>query len=207
MSTRSRARRSFGPVVLLGLGAGALAAVAGSKAWVDWDSDGAVSGQAPLVGYSLSDSAGEVPLAGALALVVLACWGVVLVTRGRVRRAVTVLALVAALGLLVTSLVGWGPAADGIRDAFAQSGLEPDVGRTVWFWVAVVTSLVSVAAAALAVRLVPQWPEMGRRYDAPAAGAVEDRPDAAPEEQSNLELWKALDEGHDPTDRHPDDDH
>ena len=35
--------------------------------------------------------AGEMPLAAALGLVVLACWGVVLVTRGRVRRAVAVL--------------------------------------------------------------------------------------------------------------------
>jgi hypothetical protein len=46
---------------------------------------------------------------------------------------------------------------------------------------------------------VGRWPEMGRRYDAPAARAV--APGGGPaEEQENLELWKALDEGRDPTD-------
>ncbi|WP_244927616.1 Trp biosynthesis-associated membrane protein [Nocardioides sp. W7] len=194
-------RRSFGPVVLLGLAGAALAAVAGSKPWVDWDAERTVSGDTPLAGYSLSDTAGEVPLAGALALVVLACWGVVLVTRGLVRRVVTVLGLLASLGLLATTLLGYGPAADGIRDAFAGYDEGPDVGRTVWFWAALVGALVCVATSALAVRLVSRWPEMGRRYDAPAAAAVADRPEAAPEEQSSLELWKALDEGRDPTER------
>ncbi len=56
-------------------------------------------------------------------------------------------------------------------------------------------------ASLAAVRLAPQWPEMGSRYDAPtsaaAAGAVVARPVA---EQSNLDLWRSLDEGHDPTD-------
>jgi hypothetical protein len=37
---------------------------------------------------------------------------------------------------------------------------------------------------------------MGRRYDAP--GAAEPQP--APGERSNLDLWKAMDEGRDPTD-------
>lgn len=194
-------RRSFGPVVLLGLAVGALAAVAGSRRWVDFDEGRTISDDAALVGYSLSESAGEVPLAGALALVVLACWGVVLVTRGLVRRAVTVLGLLASLGLLATTVLGWSQAADGIRDAFAGASVSPELGRTVWYWVGLVCSVVSVAAFALAVRLVPSWPEMGRRYDAPADSAVAERPDAEPEDQSNLDLWKAMDEGRDPTER------
>jgi hypothetical protein len=40
---------------------------------------------------------------------------------------------------------------------------------------------------------VPQWPEMGRRYDAPT-----DAP-ATQEIESDRDLWKALDEGRDPT--------
>ena len=39
-----------------------------------------------------------VPLAGALALVLLACWGVLLVTRARIRRVVAGLALLVAVG-------------------------------------------------------------------------------------------------------------
>ena len=52
-----------------------------------------------------------------------------------------------------------------------------------------------VLTTLLAVRLVPAWPEMGRRYDAPPGRR------APAEPQGNLEIWKALDEGHDPTDR------
>ena len=47
-----------------------------------------------------------------------------------------------------------------------------------------------------AVRLTPSWPEMGTRYDSPT-GEV-----APVEPEGNLELWKALDEGHDPTEPH-----
>jgi hypothetical protein len=38
---------------------------------------------------------------------------------------------------------------------------------------------------------------MGRKYDAPADASPE--PEQAPEEQENLDLWKAMDEGRDPT--------
>jgi uncharacterized membrane protein (TIGR02234 family) len=197
-STSPTGRRSFGPVVLLGLGAGTLAAVAGTRSWVDWDAE-VVSAAAPAVGYSISGDVGEVPLAAALAFVVLACWGVLLVTRGPVRRGVALLASLASLGLLATTAFGWSSAADPLRRAFDDYDVTGhDLSRSWWYWVAVVGAVVSVVAAALAVRLVPQWPEMGRRYDAPGAAAVA-QPDAAAEEQSNLELWRALDEGHDPT--------
>ena len=72
-----------------------------------------------------------------------------------------------------------------------------DTGFTGWFWTAAVASVVAVVPAALAVRLVPTWPEMGSRYDAPAGAAS-----AAPETvETDLDLWHALDEGRDPTDR------
>jgi hypothetical protein len=48
---------------------------------------------------------------------------------------------------------------------------------------------------------------MGSRYDAPAGReggrTTEDDAPTPPEETSNLDLWKALDEGHDPTARDP----
>ena len=43
------------------------------------------------------------------------------------------------------------------------------------------------------------WPEMGSRYDAPGAAAATAA--GPPEEQTSLDLWKALDEGRDPTAR------
>ena len=71
-------RRLFVPAVLAGLAGSGLAALSGGKPWA------APDGRA---GSTLVDhSGGHVPLAGALGLVALACWGVLLVTRGRVRR-------------------------------------------------------------------------------------------------------------------------
>ena len=67
---------------------------------------------------------------------------------------------------------------------------------TGWYWIALVAALVALVPAVLAVGLTPTWPEMGRRYDAPvgqAAGTAEQP------ERENLDLWKAMDEGRDPT--------
>ena len=58
---------------------------------------------------------------------------------------------------------------------------------------ALVGSLLALAAAVLAVRFCGAWPEMGSRYDAPAT-----RPQ--PEDLDALDLWRAIDQGHDPTD-------
>ena len=67
-----------------------------------------------------------------------------------------------------------------------------------WFWAAAAGALLSLVATGLAVWWAPAWPEMGSRYDAPA-GTTAPTPAADPAEQSNLELWKAIDEGRDPT--------
>ena len=112
------------------------------------------------------------------------------------------LALLAALGLAVTVVVGFGSAPDAVRDAYRDLGVtDPDVSRSAWFWVAALATVLTVLTTALAVRLVPTWPEMGRRYDAPAdASPVAAEVEATePAEQENLDLWKALDEGRDPT--------
>lgn len=185
-------RRTFAPVLLLGLAAGTLAAVAGNKTWVE---PASVEGD-PL---GLIAEAGKMPLAAALGLVVLACWGVVLVTRARVRRVVAVLGLLAAAGLLVTVVVGWSTLEAQVVEALEASAVrrETEVQRTAWFWAAGVGAVLSVLATAAAVRLVPAWPEMGTRYDAPGEGAAS--APAEGDDASNLDLWKAMDEGRDPT--------
>ena len=70
-----------------------------------------------------------------------------------------------------------------------------DSGFTGWFWTAAVCSVVAVVPAVLAVRLVPGWPEMGSRYDAPGTHTPEDHV-----VESQRDLWNELDEGRDPTD-------
>ena len=200
-------RRSFGPVVLLGLAAAGLTAVAGNKTW--FVLEGTASGPGVAAAWTTS---GSLPAVGALGLVVLACWGVLLVTRGRVRRAVAVLALAAALGAVAAAVLGWSSAADRLREVVAQAGAEPAVVPTSWAWAGVVGSVLSVLPTALAVRLAPTWPEMGRRYDAPGTGASSAGATAAAAggpvgldeaddvgDRSRLDMWRALDEGQDPT--------
>ena len=186
-------RRTFGPVVLLGLATGTLAAVASSRPWVV-DTAGGNHSTDPL---GVVADAGEMPLAAALSLVVLACWGVVLVTRRTVRRVVAALALLAAVGLAVTVVVGWVTLPDVVAEAITAQATSDDtvaVESTAWLWAAAAGALGSVVATILAVRWVRHWPEMGNRYDAPGASAEND-----PEDASSLDLWKAMDEGRDPT--------
>jgi uncharacterized membrane protein (TIGR02234 family) len=190
-------RRTFGPVVALGLASGALGAWAGSKPWVD----GTGAESAPGMGSEGWGMAwGEVatsPLATALAFVVLACWGVLLVTRGRFRRGIAGLAVLAALGYVAT--VAWAPFSlpghlvEQVR--VRTGGVLDETSLTGWFWLAVVAALLVLGTTGLALRLVRTWPEMGSRYDSPA-----DAREATTEQPTeNIDIWKALDEGRDPT--------
>jgi uncharacterized membrane protein (TIGR02234 family) len=188
-------RATFVPVVGLGLAAGTLAAVAGAQPWVVDTT--LPAGSDPL---GLVADAGEMPLALALSLVILACWGVLLVTRGMVRRLVAVLALLVSIGLVVTVVVGLFTLPDQVLEAFPEGTRRTtDVNptqETAWVWTAAVGALLSVVTTALAVRWVGHWPEMGSRYDAPGGPG---RDEAAPEDPSSLDLWKSIDEGRDPT--------
>lgn len=205
MAEAPRGRRTFGPVVLLGLSASGFAAVAGHRAMLRVPVD-------HLKAIGASAYAGDefnrvdFPLAGALALVALACWGVLLVTRGVVRRVVAGLATLSAAGMLAVVVLGGfvqhDDAAADLGSRLGLGGATVPVDRTAWFWVALVTSVVAVTTGAAALRLVGSWPEMGSRYDAPTGGTTTvTAAEVEPEEQSNLDLWKSLDEGTDPTER------
>jgi len=202
MAEPAQARRTFGPVVLLGLAGAGLAAVAGSKPWVR-GSSGTISTDVDSgISSALSlDSVSQSPLAAALSLVVLACWGVVLVAKGRVRRAVSLLAAVAALGLLATTAVAPWTMPEKLTDAlFEASGSDnASTSMTAWFWVALVASVLVLVTNVLAVRWVPAWPEMGSRYDAPTGSPSSAENDAGEAPTENIDMWKALDQGRDPT--------
>jgi uncharacterized membrane protein (TIGR02234 family) len=195
---RSR-KATFGPVVLLGLGSAVLVAVAGAKPWVTHDLTlHGKPGNISLVGTDV----GTLPLAGALGLLLLAAWGVLLVTRGRVRRALAVVALVVSLGLVACVVFGALRLPGDVRDKYSalkEQGFKIDVHLVGWFWVAAAAAVLSVVTALLALRLAPFWPEMGTRYDAPGAAAASGPVDATDADTTNLELWNAIDEGDDPT--------
>ena len=164
LEPRPEPRRTFGAVVAAGLAAAALAAVAGHQPWAH--------GSAPVDSASCPRPwrpAGCPPPTRSR-LVVLACWGVLLVTRGVVRRVVSVLARAGRAG---AGRRGGGRlrqrARTAVRDAYQRARRGRRRRRPLRL---VLGSRRRRAAdradhAAAAVRLVPTWPEMGRRYDAP----------------------------------------
>jgi len=202
---RPAGRRTFGPVVLLGVASAALAAWAASKPWVD--GTGADSSAEASVSVATT-AAGEIassPLGTALAFVVLACWGVLLVTRGRFRRVIAGLSVLAALGYAAT--VVWAPFSlpdHLVEQVRRRTGATlDDTALTGWFWLACVAALLVLASTVLALRLVRTWPEMGTRYDAPtgarASGGADPAQKPSDRPTDNIDLWKALDDGRDPT--------
>lgn len=175
-------------VGLIGAGATAIAAARGLAA----PDTGEVAVQT-----AAATTAATLPLAQSLALVTLACWGVVLVSRGIVRRLVAGLGSLAALGTLVSVLLGARSVPDALTEQLVVVGNQSSVQLTGWFWLALVGAVLSAAATALAVLSVSTWPEMGRRYDAP--GTTQQAP-TDPSDATNTDLWRAMDEGRDPTD-------
>lgn len=193
------ARTSFGPVMLVGAGSAGLLALASSRTWLH--ATGTAASSTQRVDVSGSDAA---PLALALALVALASWGVVLVSRTRARRVALGFAALAALGVLAV-VVSAGPGAhDAAARALAEHGADGvrSLSRQPAYWLTAVAAVLQLAILAVAFRAAPAWPSMSSRYDAPggqAATVSEAVADDAP--VSDLDLWKALDEGRDPTTR------
>lgn len=185
--------RTFGPTVLVGLAASACAAVAASRDWAT------ASGEAAGVAVSGSVAGSSAsPPALALGLVALAAWGTVLVLRGRTRRSVAAVGLLASAGVVAAVGTAFDAAQDAAREAVVANGATGDAFATSvtgWFWVTGVAAVLTAAAFAVAVRRSPAWPEMGSRYDAPSGrtSPAEDGP------ADDRDLWRSLDEGHDPT--------
>lgn len=187
----------FGILLLLGLASAGLAALASARAWFV-----APAERSTVLGLSGAGNEADMPLALAFSLVMLAAWGVVLVTATRTRRIVLVLGVLAGLGVLAAALrapfVLPGQIADQLSSAGAR-GSAPATEPTAWFVVAVVAVLVALATMVLGWRLAPRWPTMSSRYDAPGAGVNPATAEVA--DTDELSLWKALDEGRDPTQR------
>jgi uncharacterized membrane protein (TIGR02234 family) len=112
---------------------------------------------------------------------------------------VAVLGLVVAVGLVATVVEAFWSLPDKLADALLRASGTDAVATdlTGWYAAAAVGALLSVAASAAAVVLVPRWPEMGTRYDAPTGASAAEADRAEPKE--NIDIWKALDEGRDPT--------
>jgi uncharacterized membrane protein (TIGR02234 family) len=181
-----RRRTSFGPTVLVGIAGAALAATGATQPWAE------ATTRTPGLRTAVADGTDVAALALPLSLVALAAWGTVLVLRARGRRVVSLIGLAAAAGTLVVLLVNARTAPDVAAELL---GDVPDATTdpTAWPLVTGAGALLSAVLSAVAVRRAPEWPEMSSRYDAPGRDSTKAGP------MSDADLWKAMDEGHDPT--------
>ncbi len=192
------ARPLYAPVVLALLAIGGLAFLAATRTWASAtvEADGLLPDEVVVTGRDVA------PSAAALALVVVASALAVLAASVRVRRVVGVLVVVVSAVAVVVVL-----AADVTGSAFAQAVEEstaftgtndPDVVvESAWRLVTAGAFVLAALLGAVVAALAGRWPTMGRRYDAPAAHGRADEP--AVEDASAADIWKALDEGRDPT--------
>jgi hypothetical protein len=179
-------RGGMAAVVVGGLVTSAVTAVAAGKPWFR-----AASEDALVSGVRDSDRSADMPLALALSLVVLAGWGAVLVTRGRVRRAMAAVALVAAVGVVSCVVAAPFTLPDQVRENLPPGSDDAGVSMTGWFVASAVGAVLAAIVLGVAWLRSPSWPTMSSRYDAPATRSTG---------ADDTDLWKALDAGHDPTD-------
>lgn len=178
--------RGFAPTVLLGLAGAGLAAVAGGQTWAT------ATTAAPAVRTAAASGADVDPVGLPLTLLALVAWGAVLVMRRRGRRVAAVVGLLAALAA-AASVVPFASAAPAVAAGRLGDPSDATTTTTAWPLVLVAGCLLSATAFAVAISAAGRWPEMSRRYDAPDGGVrSEDRSGAT-------DLWRALDEGRDPT--------
>jgi len=187
-------RRLYAPVVLLTLAAGGAAFITAGRSWagVDISTTGL-----PADAVSITGSDAQ-PLVPALALVVVASSLAVLAASVRVRRAVGVLIALVSLAAIVVVLTDGSALDDAVRSAVHDSpaftgGSLPDTrDDTLWPFATLVAFVVAAGCGLLVTRYAGSWPTMGRRYEAPGARAQQPV-------ETEADIWKALDEGRDPT--------
>jgi uncharacterized membrane protein (TIGR02234 family) len=192
--TRGR-DRWFAPVLVLGPGSAALGAVAAGQEWATASATGPGPRDVAAAGTDVA------PVALPLALVALACWGAFLVLRTAGRRVVCALGVLSSLGAAVAVLVTV-PDAGAVAAELVSDSDAATTSTSAWPWVAAASLVTSAAAFALAGVRCPRWPQMSRRYDRPG-----DRPgrpstaaaDEASEDARPADLWRAMDDGRDPT--------
>jgi uncharacterized membrane protein (TIGR02234 family) len=197
MGSRLASRTGYALTIVVGLAASGMCAVAVAQPWSR--ATASVRGLPPI--EASVDGADVAPVAAALAFVCLAGFGAVLATRGWVRTAVGVVivgcaAVIIAVAVIPTSATGL------LEDALSARGWtgdDYDRSVTAWRVATAVSGLVVMAAGAVVARFAGQWATMGERYDSPATA----QPPAAADDEplSETAIWRALDDGADPTNR------
>jgi uncharacterized membrane protein (TIGR02234 family) len=123
-----------------------------------------------------------------------------------------VLGLIATSGALAVVIAFWSGDRSAAASALGSLGSTriSSVTHGPWYWITAVAAIGQLGALLVAFRDAPTWPTMSSRYDAPGerrdrAGSNNETDDGSglvpAEPLADLELWKALDEGRDPTTR------
>lgn len=197
-------RRVYAAAVLSGVAAGALIFFAASRTWASVE-----VAPAGMTAETVSVSGSTaVPLVAAMAFVVMAGSIAVVASSGWLRRAVGVLVVLAAAVAVYACATAGAAVDDALREAIGaspsmtagpeqQDALVADADSTWWRWVSLAAALVAVAVGCTVVARGGGWPRMGQRYDAP--GATRRETERPAEDRDVGDLWKALDDGEDPT--------
>jgi uncharacterized membrane protein (TIGR02234 family) len=200
-------RRGLVIAIVGGLAAGGLALLGASRPWARTEI--AVPG-VPSSTVEVSGTS-AVPWVGALTLVILAGALAIVPTGGWLRRTVGAVIVLAAAGAAIGVLTA-GPAIDdalseelaaspasgGVDDAAIVAAAD----HPAWRWLSLGGSVAGIAVGLLVAARGHRWATMGSRYDAPASrqrtNAAEPEPEASAS-TDDTDLWRALDEGRDPT--------
>ncbi len=188
-------RRLYGPSLAAGL-LGALGVTVGTaRPWMR--ATASVPGLPTI--HAAASGADLVPLAGALGVAMLAAFGAVVATRGFARRILGAAVLAAAVVVLVASIHPAGASGQLTAGLSAKgwSGGGYESATTLWRWLVLVCAGIAGLAGTLTSVYGAQWAEMGSRYDAPTRDSAPPR--ERPEDLSETDVWRAIDQGRDPT--------
>jgi uncharacterized membrane protein (TIGR02234 family) len=198
MRTRLASRAGYGATVLVGLAASGLCAVAVARPWSR--ATATIRGLPPV--DAAVDGADIAPVAAALVFVSLAGFGAVIATRGWVRRVLGIVIVVCAAVVVVTAVIP-GSSTGLLEDALSAKGWaggDYDRSVTAWRVIAAASAVVVMAAGVVVARFGGSWATMGARYDSPT-GAPPSTREKDDRPQSEAAMWRALDDGADPTNR------
>jgi uncharacterized membrane protein (TIGR02234 family) len=186
-------RKLYAPAVLGLVITGGAAWVAARQPWTV-----TVIGAGKLPGSTIQTSGADAFAAlPALGLVILAAGLGVLASSGWIRRVVGALVMVVGSGGLALAAAAIQHGIAEARNEYlatspAWSGdiVGTRINWTLWPWLATGAFALAIALGLLATLCARIWPTMSARYDAPRRGVSGDEP---------ADLWKALDDGQDPT--------
>ncbi|MBC7631008.1 Trp biosynthesis-associated membrane protein [Aeromicrobium sp.] len=186
-------RRLYAPVVLGTLAAGVLSFFAAGRTWaqVKVATDGLPSDSVKVTGTDAQ------PLVAALAVVVVTAALAVLASPLRARRVIGVFTVLVSIAGVLVVVLSSSALDDAVKRAVEASpaftgGAHRTFDVSAWKYVAVVGFVLSAVLGAVTTRFGPLWPTMSTRYE---RGPRPDRSATT----TDADMWKALDEGHDPT--------